>query len=438
MRNELSYLNTDEIRYWYDTHPTIHREARDRARRIPDAELHQEALKRLRDIDCPGAAFPAYQVAPDSSADVPDEQRVRIVLFGPQHGHRSRDDASAATQEARQLLENRGNGPRYNRNMLVFLAPDAGNVKGWLEALRDLLAWQAIERDTQLLNLDINQIGQVRNALAKAQQTLDSRLSETWRWLLTPTQGEASAALEIEAQRLNVRGNVYEEAAQRLEHDGLLVRVLSPDVLLMELEKVLWPADRPHLGVRQLWDFLTQYCYLPRLRDYKVLAATIREGVSRAKPAFGYATRAREDGYDGFTFGDDVTVYFDSHDVIIRSEHAMEILHKRKQKSDCEETCEPDIVDNGNGENGVPPPPPPPSSNKQRFYGRVQLDPLRAQSTMTLVVDEILRHLTSQAGADVELELTIRARRSDGFEETTMRTVSENGNALGFTDNSFT
>lgn len=436
MSNELAYLYADGNRYWYDTRPTVNRMARERAQQISDAELHQEALKLLRGIDCPRSAFPVHQVAPGSSADVADEQRVRIVLLGPQHGHRSRESESDAIREARQLLETRGNGPRYHRNMLVFLAPDEAGKRAWLEALREVLAWQDIRRDMDnlVLNLDMHQMNQVSNALQKARQTLDSRLSETWRWLLTPTQGEASDSLEIEAQRLNVRGNVYEEAAQRLEHDGLLVKVLSPDVLLMELEKVLWPADRPHLGVRQLWDFLTQYCYLPRLRDNAVLAATIRDGVSRANPAFGYATRAREEGYDGLTFGDDVIVYFDAHDVIIRGEHAVGLL--REQDKDCEERCKPAPVDNGTGGNDVPPPSPPPS-NKRRFYGRVQLDPLRAQSTLASVVDEILQHLTGQAGAEVELELTIRARRSDGFDETVVRNVRENGMSLGFSENTF-
>ena len=52
-------------------------------------------------------------------------------------------------------------------------------------------------------------------------------------------------------------------------------------------------------------------------------------------------------------------------------------------------------------------------------------------------MDEILQHLTGQAGAEVELELTIRARRSDGFDETVVRNVRENGMSLGFSEYTF-
>lgn len=433
MSNELAHLYADGNRYWYDTRPTVNRMARERAQQIPDAELHQEALKRLKAIDCPRGAFPLHQVAPGSSADVADEQRVRIVLLGPQHGHRSRDADSAAMREARGLLETRGNGPRYHRNMLVFLAPDETGKRAWLEALREVLAWRGIRRDIDnlVLNLDMHQINQVDNALAKARQTLEGRLTEAWRWLLTPTQGEASEALEIEAQRLNVRGNLYEEAAQRLEHDGLLVKVLSPDVLLMELDKTLWPADRPHLGLRQLRDYLTQYCYLPRLRDSTVLAATIREGVSRAQPAFGYATRAREDGeYDGLVFREDVKVYFDDNDVIVRREIAESLIVPP-------EPAPYPVSPTPLPETPIPTHPPAPPQKLANYLGRVRLEPLRAQSTMRTVVEEVLEHLSSQAGAKVELELSIRARRSGGFDESVVRNVRENGTSLGFSENSF-
>ena len=66
----------------------------------------------------------------------------------------------------------------------------------------------------------------------------------------------------------------------------------------MELEPLdIW-KQAPHLSIKTLWDWLTNYCYLPRLFDRNVLEETIKDGVNRIGPAFGYATvSATKTGY---------------------------------------------------------------------------------------------------------------------------------------------
>ena len=44
----------------------------------------------------------------------------------------------------------------------------------------------------------------------------------------------------------------------------------------------------------------------------------------------------------------------------------------------------------------------------------------------------MLQHLTSLIGSDVEVTVQVRATRPEGFDEPTVRTVSENDNYLGF------
>ena len=62
---------------------------------------------------------------------------------------------------------------------------------------------------------------------------------------------------------------------------------------------------------------------------------------------------------------------------------------------------------------------------------------MRAQSQMSQIVEEVLQHLTGLTGADVELTLNIQVSRPQGFDEDTMRTVSENGNTLRFSAQGF-
>jgi hypothetical protein len=47
-----------------------------------------------------------------------------------------------------------------------------------------------------------------------------------------------------------------------------------------------------------------------------------------------------------------------------------------------------------------------------------------------LNVDQVVQRLTSQLGCDAEVSLEITARRPDGFDEGTVRTISGNSRTL--------
>ena len=59
-----------------------------------------------------------------------------------------------------------------------------------------------------------------------------------------------------------------------------------------------------------------------------------------------------------------------------------------------------------------------------------------AASQMMDINDEVIRLLTN-AGADVEISVDIRARHKDGFNRDTQRNVSENCKALSFNEAEF-
>lgn len=62
----------------------------------------------------------------------------------------------------------------------------------------------------------------------------------------------------------------------------------------------------------------------------------------------------------------------------------------------------------------------------------MQLDAQRLTSQVDQIVDEILQHLTSLTGCEVEVSLEIRAWWRDGFDEAIIRTVTENSRTLKF------
>jgi predicted AAA+ superfamily ATPase len=433
MSNQLTYLYNDGNRYWYDTRPTVNRIAQDRAQNIHADDVYQEAMSRLRKVAYRREDFAAAHLAPQTSGDIADEWRARVVVLAPEYAHKRGDDSSDAMRFAREVLENRGNAPRLYRNMLVFIAPDENDAGALDKALREYLAWQSIQNDSEPLNLDRQQQKQVTTALARTEETVKVRLQETYSWLLVPAQPEATGSIELQAFRISGQDNFYERAIRKLRQGAQLINKWSPDNLRIELDTYLW-RDQPHVGIKQLWDYFARYCYLPRLFDQDVLLDAVSEGVGRLDAPFGYATMVALDGsYKGLVFRQLAsTIYFDDQAVLIHPEWAEEQLQATQPSL-------PSLPANPSAAapQGISGSTPTEAETTSRYHGTTSLDPQRANREMALIVDEIIQRLTSLPGTAVEITLEISAHRPAGFDDATIRTISENSRTLKFKHHGF-
>ncbi len=433
MSNQLTYLYNDGRHFWYETRATVNRTAEDRAEGMDEYEILKEVDSRLNAQPWDRRALGSVHIMPEGSAEIPDEQSVRVVVLGPEHTHKSNDRNSAAMQEIESIMNSRGNSPRHHRNMLVFVAPDDVRNLEWADSIRKYLAWKSIERDAAVLNLDHQQSTQVEEAIKRESETVDERLQETYSWLIVPLQPDRTAPVALSQERLAGKNPFLERVARKLKNSGWLIQSWSPDNLLMELEPLGWQTMN-HLSIKTLWEWLTKYCYLERLQDRSVLEATITDGVSRLIPAFAYATGIDDDGkYTGLTVGDRFTLYFDDKALIVDPDVA-----RAQLEAECviPPTAPPDNGDD-NDLKPLPPDPDPTPRPKTRYYGSVQVDPQRAMRDLSQIADEIIVRLASLPGADVKITVEIESVQGEGFDDATIRTISENSRTLNFSDHGF-
>ena len=439
MSNQLTYLYNDGTRYWYDTRATVNRTAEDRAQSMDEYKVQAEAGRRLRDQKWDKHFLGGVHFLPESSAEVPDEQSARVVVLGPEFTHKNHNDSSEAMQEINNIMSSRGNSPRHHRNMVVFIAPDEIRNAEWEDSIRKYLAWESIKGDIANLNLDQQQIKQVDEALRREGETVDKRLQETYSWLIVPQQPDSSQVVTLSQERLSGDPPFLERAARKLKNNEWLIHGLSPDNLLMELEPLNIWKDEPHLSVKKLWEWLTNYCYLPRLYDRNVLESTIKDGVSRLMPAFAYATGVDENGvYRGLTMGQSFTLYIDDNAVIVQPEIARAQLDAERAAEQRER--DPEMPTRHAGQPTqtlLPPDTPLPPKPKTRYYGTVGIDPQRARRDLSQIADEIIVRLASLPGADVKVTVEIEGMHGGGFDDAIVRTISENSRTLGLDDFGF-
>src|SRR6266568_872047 len=273
------HLYVQDKRYWYSTQPSVTRLAQDRAVQLDRDVVLAEIEQRLRPEQGTRGSFARIHVCPASSGEVPDERDARLVILRPAYVHAARDVASPVRTEAAAILEQRGTGPRYYANTLVFLAADRTRLEELEQAARQYLAWKSIEDEQEILNLDAFQRNQVRSRREHFDGAIKARIPETYSWLLVPEPSEDSAA-SAKASWREIRLQPVQEAlavraSRKLENDGLLLTKYAGTTLRLELDKVpLWRGDC--VSIKQLADDFAQYLYLPRLRDTDVLLAAVR------------------------------------------------------------------------------------------------------------------------------------------------------------------
>ncbi len=331
MGSKFAYLYGTGSSYWFEVQPNLNRTVADRSSRMRSGVL-AELEQRIKRWNTRDSNFAGVHLAPAGSADVPDEDRARLVVLSPAHLFTSRDSESRensdAIAEAKNILENRGSSPRRYRNMLIFLAADANDYNALETEASRYLAWKSICDDSLGLNLDKAQIKQANEARDQSSSKLDSQLEDTYKWVIFPTQ-EGTAPIEWEAKKLSgFSGTAVRRAFSAAERDGLLISKWSPIGLDQEFNRYLWRQNereqKPNISVKTLWQQLATYVYLPRLKSPEVLVEVIRSGAAN-QDFFGYAMGydAVSDKYKGLYFGRlPASVTIDDYSVLVDHEVA--------------------------------------------------------------------------------------------------------------------
>ena len=447
LSDRATYLYVDRDRYWYGLSPSVARMARDRAERWLTSGIAEidaalcERVRRQRDR----GELAGVHVAPQTSADVDDDDQVRLIVLPPDRPHVAKAEDSPALLAAKDLLEHRGSAPRLYRNMMIFLAADHRRVDDLRQGMAEALAWGSITTEAEELGLGAQQAAQAASKATESEGTVERRLAESYTFALVPTQPDPTGPIVFDPVRVEGQGTLAARTARRLVDKGHLNVVYAPSLLrtlvLGGPLSSLW--EQGHVAVGELWEALARYPYLPRLRDRLVLQRSAQDGP--AGFAWSEEGFALAEGYDpgsgrylGLIVGPGGSSGTSPSTLLVRPELAMAQVRADEQAAGQGSAANVTGTMPGSHAASTGPEETPvvDSTKPRRFHGSVLLRSERLSLEFGRVVQEVVQHL-ADSDATVEVTVEVAAASPDGFDEAVIRTVTENARTLHFRDQGF-
>jgi hypothetical protein len=438
LSNDATYLYVDGAQYWFSARPNIIRTAAGMAAsnfRVDDAD--SEVRRRVQSIR-PLGAFKGVHAFPDGPGDVADDDDgVRLVVLPMGSPHISGENETPAISAANEILSQRNAGPRSNRNLLVFLAAHEARINELREGVYTYLAWNSILDKRDAMNLTPNDVKLAESKAKESSETVDQRIIGAFQFVLVPQQEAGKREIVWHQSKPSGNGNLFERIARKLESEERLITSYGGTRVRMELDRIpLW-KERGDISVADLWKAYCEFPYLTRLASIDVLNEAI--GIGVANFSWESETFAYADAFDGEKWVGLVTAQHVSPrpgGLVVRPTEATQQLNKI-----------PVPIPGAGGEEGLPQPEggesggqgegnkPTPVLSKTKYYGRFNLDSVRAVRQLGEILESVIEHLV-KSGGDTNLILEINST-SAGFDDRTQRVVKENAAQLGVESQEF-
>lgn len=461
LSDRATFLYSEGDRYWYDTQPSLNRKAAEKAESLTDEDVWAEIVERLARNEKPRPGhFADVAIAPSGTAEVGEPDGARLVILHPRFTHSGKNAHSDAAEFAGRLMTERGSAPRERRNLLVALAPDSQRYAELDSAVRQHLAWRDMTGRIDELDLTQQNVAMVHRRRDETNRVVDQRIPTTYIWVFHPVQTDGARPLETHALKVDGNENgLAVRTSNRLVKEQLLLTALGAQNVRLALDQRLrarWNDGRISVGA--LWDLYARYPYLDRLRNQRVLDEAVASAMDEFEwhgGGFALATGYDEEtgDFEGLCLPNTDDRFGPVLDSTLLVAPGLADAQRERERA-AAPPIEPDPnTSDADSLVAAPGPGPKPSTTRPapraqtpspapvrnaRYEARFVLDPSKdVASQLRAAAEELIDHLKAAGPDALDVTLQVDASKLDGFDERTVRTVTENGRTLGFSGNRF-
>lgn len=190
MDEQLYHLYRENGRHRFSSDVKLGLVANERKGEFTDQDTDDEIVRRLNETCSDGDVI----VCPNDSDEVPDQDRVRMVVLAPDQmrGPRARE-TDRATPLAAAITATCGDAPRKYRNNLMFLATSTDQIRILRDAARNVLAWNSIiNGERKIMHLTEQRHQEASDELNNVRGDFDKTLAYSYRYIGIPCLDETN------------------------------------------------------------------------------------------------------------------------------------------------------------------------------------------------------------------------------------------------------
>ncbi len=281
MDERLYHLYREQGRHRFNSDVNLTRVVNDRKSQLTPEDREEELVRMIRDR----CDHPIAVACPDDSFEVPDLDRLQLVILKPSDTYHQNPNSNKGTEAAREIIATFGDEPRLHRNALLFLAANTDQRQRLDESIRTLLAWQSVlYGDKRFEQLSEPRLQEAREGINNAEHDLDQMLQRSYNRVGAPFVGTNVVKWKTLSRGESTLNQRIDEVLQ----DADCVGQLSPDHIRFILERCQnTQGSNQFPSVADVWHIMTTDIEVPRPRDREAVEEAIRTGLDQS--AFGYA-----------------------------------------------------------------------------------------------------------------------------------------------------
>jgi hypothetical protein len=273
------YLNWDRNRYRFGLSPNLNQILVTRRGAVQPKEITERIKKETQELFNKGTKALDRRFFPERSNDVPNRPVLTLVPLGLDH-----PVAEKATEKLMEtIVRDCGNSGRTYKSAILFAVSDSADSIH--EATRDVLAWEAIEDDTDTRKqLDEAQVRLLKRNFGRAKSDLCESIWRSYRYLYLLGKDNKLRQIDLGQITSSMAGSLVELYVNELSRTD----EITPGVGANKLLKY-WPPALTEWSTKSVRDAFFSSPQLPRLLDPDTIKRTIADGVGQG--TLGYATK---------------------------------------------------------------------------------------------------------------------------------------------------
>ncbi|MFG0331692.1 MAG: ATP-binding protein [Phycisphaerales bacterium] len=291
------YLSQEGSYYKFSLSPNLNKILTDRRATVSPTAIKDRVRKEImsafqkpkngnRKLDLEIRHFP------EQTKSVPDRAELALVVLEPERGA----DESETRQWMEQIIRECGASGRTMKSAIIFVAAESDEVIK--TAVRDLIAWEEIEDDTETVTrLDETQKRQLIQSLKRARSDMKESIWRSYRRVALLDKNNDLKVNDLGQITSSMANSFVELIINELRKDDEITDCVGPNKLVK-----YWPPALEHWSTRGVRNAFYSTPTLPRLEHGDSIRRTVADAVTQG--LVGYAREKPGAGLELLKFGE--------------------------------------------------------------------------------------------------------------------------------------